>query len=151
MFLASLSTVWKWVKSGDNPAPYSGITTKSAINQALNTAETLNFTSGMVRGDLIGIVFKIIQWAWHRPLLGESPYLGIFLTDFNLIWYITFLSYFYVIVRNRITTMPISHITPFYIPSDSFTFHYAKQATMIVSGQNFAWIMRLKYATLSTP
>ena len=74
-------------------------TTKSAINQTLNKPETLNFISGMVWDDFIGTAFKISQWAWYRPLLGENLYLGISLTDFNQIWFITFFSYFYVIVR----------------------------------------------------
>ena len=87
-------------------------TTKSAINHALYTPETLNFISGMVLDDFIGSAFEIRPWVWHRPLLGENPYLGICLTDFNKIRYITFFSYFYV--RNgqtRITTTPISQYT----------------------------------------
>ena len=53
----------------------------------------------MVWDDFIGTTFKISQWAWPRPLLGENPYLGICITDFNQIRYIIFFSYFYIIVR----------------------------------------------------
>ena len=53
----------------------------------------------MVWDDFIGTTLKIRQWAWHSLLLGENPYLGNCLTDFNQTPYITFPSYFYVIVR----------------------------------------------------
>ena len=84
MFLAPLLTVWKWVKSGDNPAhfPYNGTVKNYQKRDKLSTKHA--------------IPFKIRQWAWHRLLLGENPYLGICLTDFNQIRYITFFSYFYV-------------------------------------------------------
>ena len=72
--------------------------TKSAINQALNTPETLNFISGILWDGFIGTAFKIRQWAWHSPLLGENPYLEICLTDFNQIRCMILFSYLYVIV-----------------------------------------------------
>ena len=72
------------------------------MNQALNKSETLNFISGMVWDDFIETAFKISQWAWHHPLLGANPYLGIRLTDFNQIRYITFFLYFYVKVQPRL-------------------------------------------------
>ncbi len=76
MFLEPLPTVWT------PPTPHI----------------KLNFISGMVWDDFIGTAFKIRQWSWHIPLLGENPYLEICLTNFNQIRYITFFSYFYVIV-----------------------------------------------------
>ena len=50
--------------------------------------------------------------------------------------------------RNWATTTPTSHTTPFQIPSDSFTCHYANQTLMNVLKWNFAPIMLLMHTTL---
>lgn len=80
-----------------------------------------------------------------------SAYLGTYSTDLNLIRYYPNISTFRCENRrNKTIITTTSRVTPFQIPSDSFTFRYTNQEPINISVYSFAKIVPLRYFILSS-